>query len=289
VIQEPSESPTTSTTIPKQKSQDKGKGIMVEKPVKLKKKDQIRLDEETALKLQDEFDEEQRLAIEKAEKELEANIALKGYIIYAILGEKKKVLCSKESRREKKQTTNTSLKEKDNVYLPEEHERIQAQPLVEGKEKRAGEELEQERSRKQKVDDKETTELKKLMEIIPNEEDVAIDAIPLAVKSPGIVDWKIYKEGKKSYYQIIRADEKSKMYMFFSQMLTSFDREDLKDLYKLIKAKYGSTKPVEDLDLLLWGDLRTMFKPHVEDVVWRKQQGYKVLVRKLYDSGEVHS
>nr|GEW39805.1 putative reverse transcriptase domain-containing protein [Tanacetum cinerariifolium] len=34
----------------------------------------------------------------------------------------------------------------------------------------------------------------------PDEEEVAIDAIPLAVKSPRIVDWKIYKEGKKSYY-----------------------------------------------------------------------------------------
>nr|GEU91285.1 uncharacterized mitochondrial protein AtMg00810-like [Tanacetum cinerariifolium] len=56
--------------------------------------------------------------------------------------------------------------------------------LVEGKEKRAGEKLEQERSKKQKVDDdKETTELKKLMEIIPNEKEVTIDAIPLVVKS----------------------------------------------------------------------------------------------------------
>nr|GEU55324.1 hypothetical protein [Tanacetum cinerariifolium] len=54
-----------------------------------------------------------------------------------------------------------------------------------------------------------------------------------AVKSPRIVDWKIYKEEKKSYYQIIKANEKSKMYMFFSQMLQSFDREDLEDLYKL--------------------------------------------------------
>nr|GEY37083.1 hypothetical protein [Tanacetum cinerariifolium] len=104
------------------------------------------------------------------------------------------------------------------------------------------------------------------MEIIPNEEEEAIDAIPLAVKSLRIVDWKIYKEGKKSYYQIIRADGKSKMYMFFSQMLTSFDREDLEDLCKLIKAKYRSTRPVEDLDLLLWGDLKKMFKPHIEDV-----------------------
>nr|GEU47952.1 hypothetical protein [Tanacetum cinerariifolium] len=71
VLQEPSESPITTTTTLKQKSQYKGKGIMVEEPVKLKKKDQIRFDEETALKLQAEFDEEeQRLARDKDKKEL---------------------------------------------------------------------------------------------------------------------------------------------------------------------------------------------------------------------------
>ncbi|GKB58169.1 hypothetical protein Tco_0914355 [Tanacetum coccineum] len=60
--------------------------------------------------------------------------------------------------------------------------------LVEGKEKRAGTELMQEKTKKQKVkDDKETAELKQLMKIIPDEEEVAIDAIPLAVKSPSIV------------------------------------------------------------------------------------------------------
>nr|GEZ52618.1 hypothetical protein [Tanacetum cinerariifolium] len=108
--------------------------------------------------------------------------------------------------------------------------------LVQGQEKgkRAGEELIQNRAKKLKVeDDKETTKLKQLMEIIPDKDEVAIDAIPLAIKSLWIVDWKIYKERKKSYYQIIRADEKSKMYMFFSQMLKSFDWEDLEDLYKL--------------------------------------------------------
>nr|GEZ15797.1 hypothetical protein [Tanacetum cinerariifolium] len=58
------------------KSHDKGKGIMVEEPVKPKNKEQIRLDEEAALKLQAEFKEEQRLARESAQKEQEANIAL---------------------------------------------------------------------------------------------------------------------------------------------------------------------------------------------------------------------
>nr|GEX99644.1 hypothetical protein [Tanacetum cinerariifolium] len=55
--------------------------------------------------------------------------------------------------------------------------------LVEGKEKRAGTKLIQEITKKQKVeDDKEIVELKQFMEIILDEEEVAIDAIHLAVK-----------------------------------------------------------------------------------------------------------
>nr|GFB45840.1 hypothetical protein [Tanacetum cinerariifolium] len=73
-IQEPSKS--TTTIIPKQKSQVRSKGIMVEEHVKPKKKDQIRLDEEPAKSLQAEFDEEERLARERTQKEHEANIVL---------------------------------------------------------------------------------------------------------------------------------------------------------------------------------------------------------------------
>ncbi|GJT79447.1 hypothetical protein Tco_1053789, partial [Tanacetum coccineum] len=57
--------------------------------------------------------------------------------------------------------------------------------LVEGKEKRAGEELMQENAKKQRVeDDKETAKLKQCLEIIPDEEEVTMNVIPLAVKSP---------------------------------------------------------------------------------------------------------
>ncbi|GKC42156.1 hypothetical protein Tco_1059878 [Tanacetum coccineum] len=79
------------------------------------------------------------------------------------------------------------------------------------------------------------------------------------------------------------------MYLIFSHMLKSFDREDFETLWKLVKAKYGSTRPVEDLDLILYGDLKTMFEPHVEDQVWKNQQDYRVLDWKLYDSSGVHS
>ncbi|GKA22414.1 hypothetical protein Tco_0708376 [Tanacetum coccineum] len=77
VIQELGESTTTiSSQLSSQQSQDKGKGILIEPVKPMKKKDQISLDEETALNLQAAFDEEERLAREKAEKEEEANIAL---------------------------------------------------------------------------------------------------------------------------------------------------------------------------------------------------------------------
>nr|GEW15194.1 hypothetical protein [Tanacetum cinerariifolium] len=65
VFHEPGKS---TTTISSQHSQDKGKGIMIKEPVKPKKKNQIRLDEEAALKLQAEFDEEERLEKERAKK-----------------------------------------------------------------------------------------------------------------------------------------------------------------------------------------------------------------------------
>ncbi|GJU85352.1 hypothetical protein Tco_1292898 [Tanacetum coccineum] len=144
--------------------------------------------------------------------------------------------------------------------------RAEAEITQESSSKRAGTELEQESIKKQKVDkDKETTELQRRIEVVPNIEEVAIDAIPLATKPPSIVDYKIHKEGKKTYYQIIRADGSLKMYLVFSHMLKSFDREDLETLYKLVKANNGLTTPEEGYERVLCGDLKTMFDPHVGD------------------------
>ncbi|GKB82769.1 hypothetical protein Tco_0949664 [Tanacetum coccineum] len=138
-------------------------------------------------------------------------------------------------------------------------EKSKFETRTEGSSKRAGEDLQQESIKKQKVDeDKETTELHRLIEVLPNKEDVEIDVIPLATKPLSIVDYKIHKEGKKTYYQIIRADGSSKM-------------------------------PEEGYERVLWGDLKTMFDPHVEDQVWRNQQDYRALDWKLYDSCGVHS
>ncbi|GJU06938.1 hypothetical protein Tco_1123368 [Tanacetum coccineum] len=76
MIQELSEFTTTTTTpVASKPSQDKGKAKMIKSKEPLKKKEQIRLNEELALKLQAKEEEQARLAREKAEKDKEANIS----------------------------------------------------------------------------------------------------------------------------------------------------------------------------------------------------------------------
>ncbi|GJW67323.1 hypothetical protein Tco_0121747 [Tanacetum coccineum] len=99
-------------------------------------------------------------------------------------------------------------------------------------------------------DDKEKEDLKQCFEIVQDDE-VAIDAIPLATKHAVIVDYKIHKKGKQGYYEIIRADGSSKTYLLFSQLLKEFDKEDLENLWKLVKAKHGDTRPEEGYERVL--------------------------------------
>ncbi|GJT73361.1 hypothetical protein Tco_1032647 [Tanacetum coccineum] len=105
--------------------------------------------------------------------------------------------------------------------------------------KRAGDKLESDKSKKQKIDehveaekddDPEEEEMKKHMEIVQNEEEIAIDAIPLATKPLMIVEYKIVKEGQKGFYHLIRADGSSKRYSSMIRMLQGIDKEDLETL-----------------------------------------------------------
>ncbi|GJY20957.1 hypothetical protein Tco_0393523 [Tanacetum coccineum] len=77
--------------------------------------------------------------------------------------------------------------------------------------------------KEQKKDDKETNkheeaeeddeaEMKKHMKIVQDDEEIAIDAIPLATKPLIIIEYKIVKEGQKGFYHLIRADESSNRY-----------------------------------------------------------------------------
>nr|GEU37263.1 hypothetical protein [Tanacetum cinerariifolium] len=71
--------------------------------------------------------------------------------------------------------------------------------------KRTSESQAEKVAKKQKLDE-EVEELKRYLQIVPNDEDdVYTEATPLARKVP-IVDYEIYTENNKAYYKIIRAD-----------------------------------------------------------------------------------
>ncbi|GJU88523.1 hypothetical protein Tco_1300946 [Tanacetum coccineum] len=68
-------------------------------------------------------------------------------------------------------------------------------------------------------------------------EDVAEDVESLSIKYP-IVDWKTYTLTENfMYYQIFRGDGSSKNYKVLSEMLEDFDRQDVKELYRLVKER----------------------------------------------------
>ncbi|GJU29592.1 hypothetical protein Tco_1173181 [Tanacetum coccineum] len=155
----------------------------------------------------------------------------------------------------------------DTKLVKESSKKAEAEMAQESSSKRAGEELEQE---------------------IVQHDEVAIDAIPLVTKLAPLVNFQIHRKGRNGYYEIMKADGSAKTYLLFSHLLKEFDREDLENLWKSVKVKHENTRPEEGYKRVLWGDLKTMFEHHVENLIWRNLQGKKVLLWRLYDSSGIH-
>nr|GEX72229.1 hypothetical protein [Tanacetum cinerariifolium] len=178
----------------------------------------------------------------------------------------------------------TREKDKANIVVIEEWDDVKATINAD---RQAGGKVEQEITKKQRLEkEDDTAELTRCMKIVPEDDDeVKIKATPLSSKSPTIVNYKIYKEGKKSYFKIIRADGNSQNYLTFGIMFKNFNREDLEVLRSIVKTRFKKTKPVNDMDNLLFQTLKTMFEHQVEDNIWKYQQGaVKVYNWKLLDS-----
>nr|GEW17496.1 hypothetical protein [Tanacetum cinerariifolium] len=125
------------------------------------------------------------------------------------------------------------------------------------------------------------------MRIIP-EEDIEIKAIPLVAKPPVIIEYKIVMERKISTYHITRADGSTRRYTSMINLLENINREDLETIWKIVKDKYGNTRPEEGYERVLWGDLKVMFEPDIESEVWRQLQGHGVTIWKLFSLCGVH-
>nr|GEW76466.1 hypothetical protein [Tanacetum cinerariifolium] len=117
---------------------------------------------------------------------------------------------------------------------------------------------------KRKKLDEEVEELKRHLQIVPNEDDdVYTEATPLARKVP-VVDYEIIKQNNKLYYKIIRADGTQQLYISFLTLLKNFDRDDLEALWSLVKERFATTMPKNFSDDFLLVTLGAMFeKPDI--------------------------
>ncbi|GJU53641.1 hypothetical protein Tco_1227355 [Tanacetum coccineum] len=136
-----------------------------------------------------------------------------------------------ESSEEKAKDSRKKILGKKRAQKEKQHESSKRQRMKDDKETNEHEEVE--------IDDE--AELKKHL-VIVKDDDIAIDAIPLATKPPVIVEYKLLKD-------------------------EDIDREDLETLWKLVKTKHGDTRPEDEHERVLWGDLKVMFKPDIKSDV----------------------
>ncbi|GJV59909.1 hypothetical protein Tco_1466009 [Tanacetum coccineum] len=142
------------------------------------------------------------------------------------------------------------------------------------------------RKRQKLEEDAEKDELKGFLDIVPREE-APIEVESISTKFP-IVDWKTCVLTETfMYYQVFRGDGSSKNYKVLSEMLEDFDRLDVEELFRLVKERYSTSRP-EGFDLMLWGDLHTLFEPDEDDEIWRDQHEYNLLSWRLCDFCGIH-
>ncbi|GKB14874.1 hypothetical protein Tco_0848797 [Tanacetum coccineum] len=117
----------------------------------------------------------------------------------------------------------------------------------------------------------------------------AMNPTHVATKSHVVVNCKIFQQGQRSIYQIMRKNGADTVYMSFGAMIKDFTKEDLIELYRLVMQKYGTNRPEDAYDIVLWSDLRTMFDPPLnEDVIWSLPLQQKMVSWRYYDKCAVH-
>ncbi|GKC88550.1 hypothetical protein Tco_1149199 [Tanacetum coccineum] len=233
---------------------------MVKPKVLLKEKDQVGLDEEMSrnleAQLQAELIEEERLV---RQKEKEANIALiKSWDNTQAMMEADFELAQRLQAEEQGEIT---IEERSRLFVELMNRRkkhfaklrakeIRRKPPTKAQKKNLIstylKNMETYEHEEAEEDDK--AEMKMHMEVVQDDEEIAIDAIPLATKPPMIVEYKIVKEGQKGFYHLIRAYGSSNRYSSMIKMLQNINIEDLETLWKLAKTKHGNTRPEDNYE-----------------------------------------
>nr|GEX23141.1 hypothetical protein [Tanacetum cinerariifolium] len=90
--------------------------------------------------------------------------------------------------------------------------------------------------------------------------------------------------------KITRLGGSSASYQFFIDLLKHLDREDLNQLWALVKESLSNMPPTSDKEIELWVELKRLYKPDDEDQLWIHTQNlmHALVEWKLYDTCGVH-
>nr|GEV81834.1 hypothetical protein [Tanacetum cinerariifolium] len=97
-------------------------------------------------------------------------------------------------------------------------------------------------------------------------------------------DKEIHSESSRTYWKIIRVGGITEAYQSFEDMLKGFDREDLVALWRLVKEKFSSAVPNVDIQKALWVELKRLFEPDADDVLWKLQRERLSLIKWSHDT-----
>ncbi|GKC29895.1 hypothetical protein Tco_1037189 [Tanacetum coccineum] len=152
--------------------------------------------------------------------------------------------------------------------------------------KRYGEELQTEISKKQKIGDKDVSVTEEEVAKVKEEEPAKRIGKRRKQKArKGIsIDKSPRGDSETNKEESVEAINPTP----FKAMLKDFRREDLIELYRLIMKKYGTNRPEDAYDRVLWSDLRTMFDPPLdEDAIWSLPLQQKIISWRYYDKCEL--
>nr|GFA79090.1 hypothetical protein [Tanacetum cinerariifolium] len=275
IIRDLEEELSSKTHAETPKLKDKGKGILIETPKPMKKKDQIELDAEYARKLHEEINKDHEeinkdidwdAAIDHVNKKSIGNQYIKRYH-----GMKKRPQTERMSYDEiclifqARFDANMRFLLKSREEMEEEDREIL---------KSINETPVQKAAKRRKLNKKaqEVEDLKKHLEVVNDEDDdVFTEATPLGRKVP-VMDYQIVVINNKPRFKIVKADETHQLYINFVTLLKNFDREDLEDLWGIVKERFSTSNPSNFSDDYLLTTLKIMFeKPDGQDAVWRSQ------------------
>nr|GEV68597.1 retrovirus-related Pol polyprotein from transposon TNT 1-94 [Tanacetum cinerariifolium] len=313
IIRDPEEelSLKTSTETPAKtpKVKDKGKGILIEAPKPMKKKNQIELDAEYARKLHEELDKDDAdfnkdVDWDAATEHVNQKSSINPQYIKRYQGMKKRPQTDSEARKnimlylkntdgykmdffkgmsyadicpifQARFDENMRFLFKSREEMEEEDEEIIKSINKTPAQKAA-------KRRKLNEEAQEAKALKKQLEIVHDEDDDVFTEATLIGRKVPVVNYEIVMINNKPWYKIIRADDTHQLYTSFITLLKNFDREDLEDLWRIVKDRFSTSKPTNFFDDYLLSTLKTMFeKTDRQDAIWRNQQSVygKALVK----------